>query len=90
VLERRRVLDPAGRASVLSDRTPGPGVGTDLPGWREASDPVRWVGVRGCVRDRRIPEPGWRPPGAPINALVQLDDGRRVVVPRGQLFEGEV
>lgn len=27
------------------------------------------------------------PGGGPINALVALDDGRRVVVPRGQLFE---
>jgi len=25
--------------------------------------------------------------GGPLNALVDLDDGRRVVVPRGQLFD---
>lgn len=33
---------------------------------------------------------GGQPTASPINALVELEGGRQVVVPRGQLFKEEV
>lgn len=52
-------------------------------GYRRGAMPAAWEDEHhhGTERDRRERK------GSPVNVLVRLEDGRRVVVPRGQLFK---